>query len=149
MIRVDPFKAEDMALMNVQPSQQLPEFADPLDLGRMLGTGGNCFTIRNDDHSILFCGGSQKVHDQYENIWAVFADGLRRQEKLAIAKRAVRWLSLSNARRIEAQIRIDDTPAIRFAFWLGMEREGLKRAAAIDGCDMLVFVKIRDEENGS
>lgn len=148
MIRVDPFVARDMAIIDMQPSQALPDAADKQQLGRQLSASGDCFTI-SDDRRILFCGGAQKVHDQYIQIWAVFARDLSAAEKIAVAKRARRWFAFSRCRRIEAQVRADDIPARRFAEWLGMERESRSRAAAFDGSDMLILAKIRNDDRGA
>lgn len=145
MRSVAPFRAADLAEIEVQPSQIGELHWDwAIDTGRELEAGGNAFSLRDcgpDGHArVVFCGGAMERHSGYATLWSVFS--IHRPRVPLFLTRAVRgFIAGLPHRRVDAMVAAGNIGACGWARLIGLREECVLRAAADDGGDMLVFVR--------
>ncbi len=101
------------------------------------------FTVRDGaSGTILFCGGAAEAHPQYARLWAVYADGLGRKAWAFLLDRTIGFIAALPHRRVDTLVDARAPMALRWAEACGLAREGLMRAAAPDGGDMVIMMRI-------
>lgn len=91
---------------------------------------------------ILFCGGYHELHTQRARMWAVYGESLTRREWGALLERTWRYIAELPHRRVEAEVDAREAMHLRWAERIGLRQEGEMCAAAPDGGDMLMMVRI-------
>lgn len=140
-----PFRAIDLAALQVQPAQQGELGWDSgrygvLDLGRELEAAGNGFTLRLDE-KVVFCGGAQERHVGYATLWALFS--IDKPKVPVWLTRTVRgFVAELPHRRVDAMVAASHIGACGWARLIGLREECLLREACDDGGDMIVFRRV-------
>jgi hypothetical protein len=127
MIHVEPFHADHLAALAVQPAQR--ELAtqaaeERRTLGYGLSATGPCFTIRNGAGGpVLFCGGAGISHPGHATLWSVFDKDAGSQLR-AIDRCTRRFIAKLEHRRVDTIVRADHEEGHRWVMLLGFELEG-------------------------
>lgn len=141
MIRVSPFRPDDLMVIAAQPGQ--PEFTSARAVAQHLGGGPLAFTARDaDSGEILFCGGATEHHPGYASLWSVFAHHAG-PALLEITRRARRMVADMPHGRVDCLVRSEFEQGMRWAWMIGLQSEGRMRAYWSDGSDAMVFARIR------
>lgn len=139
MITIEPFEPEHAAQVEVQPMQAgesapAAHYADK----------GPAWTVRDRAGRIIGCLGFVMADPGYALSWALLATG-KRNALVALTRVARRVMDGAGWRRIELHTRADFEAAMTWAEMLGFSVESVKRRAAPDGSDVLVWVRMGSE----
>lgn len=141
-MRVRPFTPQDGLELVAQESQRLEWHARQKVLARF-AEAGEAFTITDAEGRPIFAGGAIEQHDDYAQLWAVFAADKR--SCMARVLRATRhFIAGLDYRRIDTPV-LDRPEARRWAELLGLTFEARLAGAAHDGGDILIYVRHRGE----
>lgn len=143
MIRVDRFRAEDLAAIAVQSGQSELAAIDRLALGHAYAARGRCLTARAADGRIVLCGGAIETHGDYATIWsAVAADA--GPVMLALTRATVRFLDTLSHRRIDTIVAADFIAGRRWVGRMGFAQEARMADYFADGRDAVIYRRKRD-----
>lgn len=139
MIAIEEFAPEHAAAIELQ-AMQAGERGEGCDYA----AGGPAWTVRDGNGRIIGCLGFIKVAPSYAVAWALLAEN-KRNSLVALTRVARRVIEGAGWRRIELHTRADFEAAMIWAEMLGFEIESVKRKAATDGGDVLVWVRLRED----
>jgi hypothetical protein len=140
MIRVDRFRARDLAGLRVQPAQRR-DVVDYAAQGPFWEQAGRCFTVRLvAGGEPLFCGGAVASHADYATLWSVIGEDAGRH-MLAITRRTAQFVAALPFRRIDAFVRSDDRAGHRWIHTLGFRVEARLDDLFADGGDAVIYRK--------
>jgi RimJ/RimL family protein N-acetyltransferase len=143
-VTVGPYRPID-AMHILGPREEYPEWV----FNR--GKYGPAFTYFSGDRPIA-CAGIMRYGGHCGEVWLVPGELWRRYAKTAVplGRRLLDlWQRHYRLARLQAVVAADDETAIRFVEHYGFQREGLLRAFADDGSDMLMYARIRREHGKS
>lgn len=139
-----PFLPQDLAAIDLQPGQRA-ELASIPDLGvhgETVYQHGPAFTGLSADGRVLGCAGLMINQPHWATAWAMLGE-IGPHELLAATRAALAVLEVSSCRRIDAMVRADFEPGLRWAERLGFKMEGLMEAWAADGSDWWLCARVR------
>lgn len=136
MIAIEDFAPEHAAAIELQAMQ-----AGERGEGWGFAGNGPAWTVRDSVGRIIACMGFVKADPGYAIAWALLAEG-KRNALVEMTRRTRAVLDGSGWRRVELHTRADFEPAMRWAELLGFSVESVRRKAAPDGGDMLVWVRL-------
>lgn len=141
-MKVIPFEAGHLQLLALQEAQSMfePLRAKP-SYGISLETGGPAFSAVVDDEIIAALG----IIPQWENravAWGLIGSKAR-HHFVPITKAILRFLELTEYRRIETPVDVEFEQGHRWARLLGFEREGRMRAYTPDGRDCDLYARVK------
>ena len=93
----------------------------------------------------IFAAGMKMVWGQVAEGWVIATDEMWKHPiaiSKAIKKDFARVAKEHNIKRVQSGIRKDFKEGIRFAEWLGLEREGLMKNWGFDGSDQYLYARI-------
>lgn len=147
MIRIDPFAWTDMDAIAPRDAGQGEWSGDMRAQMAAMTAKGRAFTLRAGDGRVLAIMGVLAVHAHSATAWALMAPGC--WGHMGDMTRIVRdYLDGLDFRRIDMLVRAEFAAGHRWAARLGFAREGVLRAWAQDGGDMVMHARIREEEHG-
>lgn len=141
MIRVEPFKAEHLATLELQEAQSV--FADKYNpaYGKALEECGGSYTGFADGRPVI-CAGLIEQWEGRALAWALVSSDAGRHfvHVTRIIRRAI---EMSQFRRIEAHVDCEFYQGIRWAEMLGFEVEARMRRFMADGRDAFLYVRFK------
>ena len=93
----------------------------------------------------IFAAGMKMIWGQVAEGWVIATDQMWKHPiaiSKAIKKDFARVAKEHNIKRVQSGIRKDFKEGIRFAEWLGLEREGLMKNWGFDGSDQYLYARI-------
>jgi len=93
----------------------------------------------------IFAAGMKMVWGQVAEGWVIATDEMWKHPiaiSKAIKKDFARVAKEQNIKRVQRGVRKDFKTGIRFAEWLGLEREGLMKNWGFDGTDQYMYARI-------
>ena len=97
------------------------------------------------NHKPIFAAGMKIIWGQVAEGWVIATDEMWNHPiaiSKAIKKDFARVAKEHNIKRVQSGIRNDFKEGIRFAEWLGLEREGLMKNWGFDGSDQYLYARI-------
>ncbi len=94
---------------------------------------------------ILACAGVSLLWPGVGEGWLMLSsEGAREVRAIYAVSRALvdRWIKVCNLRRLQCAVRADQPRSIRFAEWLGFQREGLMRCYGPGAVDHYMYAKV-------
>lgn len=144
-IRIDPFRAADIASIEENPETAPLRLSD--EQWKLLEEDPWTMTCRSlDTGRVLFCGGVTRHHALRGEAWGVFSPAAARHAKdIVRACRDLLDLALCTLNRVEAAVQCGHRKARRLCEVLGFEREAeCMRKWHIDGRDYALYAKVRE-----
>jgi hypothetical protein len=146
MIEVRAFEPGDLALLELQPQQQMEMGALPdwRSLGAMLHGAGPAWTALLGGRAIG-CGGFCVHVGGRAEAWCFMADGIPRAAWVALHRAVlarIPQLAALKVHRVEASTALGWPPGKRWLEMLGFESEGVLRAYGPDRRDFLRFARV-------
>lgn len=142
MILIEPYKAEHLRSLQLQPAQArfLPFMGDDAYC-RALGEAGPAFAAVKDGVTIAV-GGCVEQSPGRAVAWALLAktDGA---SFIKVHRGVLRWLELAPWRRIEAVVESDFALGHRWIKMLGFHHEGRMRGYTPEGGDCDLYARVR------
>jgi hypothetical protein len=141
-MRVVPFKPEHLSHLPLQRKQlNAREYiANDPDYIRALTMYGDAYTVLVDGEPIV-CAGVMKYGDGRGGAWALFAE-TSGKHFVRICRYILRYLQVSDLRRIEAVVDVDFAEGIRLAKVLGFKVEGVMQQYGRDGHDHYMMGRV-------
>lgn len=139
MIAIETFDPVHAAQIALQPMQAGEAMA-----GGVYADGGPAWTVRDRAGRIIACMGFVMADPGYAIAWALLAEG-KGPALIAITRAARAVLDGAGWRRVELHTRADFEAAMTWAEMLGFAVESVKRRAARDGGDVLVWARIAND----
>lgn len=140
MIVVLPF-APEHAERIVPQAQQLGEISGPI--AAAAAQGPSWTIVERETDAVLLVGGLAETRADYATCWAVFGEDKHRQAA-GVARAVRKVVDAAGYRRLDTLVQERFDEAMRFAWWLGFEREGMMRAYFPDGGNAVMFARIRE-----
>jgi len=122
MIRVDPFRESDLALIRVQPVQAA-ELAASAHAAAFYARAGNAFTVRDRHDRVVMCAGALEHHAEHASLWCVLAADIGGAMMLALTRRVRMFIKRQRHRRLDCQVRLAHREGHRWAELLGLTVE--------------------------
>ncbi|MDO9337917.1 MAG: hypothetical protein Q7T61_16090 [Caulobacter sp.] len=150
-MRVEPFRAEDLEALTLQPAQAAWRGRIDGETGAALAASGLAWTLWDsgrdagrDSGRVIGCGGVIDRGGGRGEAWALLAQDAG-AGMLAATRAVRRYFETAPFRRIEAVTAVDFAPAARWTRLLGFKSEGRMRAFCDDGGDAVRWAIIREE----
>jgi RimJ/RimL family protein N-acetyltransferase len=144
MRRVAVFSETDLLELELVPQQAQDFPGDSVRHAvRTLAAHGSTFTLRASDGRLLCICGLASTDAGCAYGWAFMSRAAARQMRF-VTRTVRKYLDdvMPRYRRIEIVVRQEFSQAVDWAAMLGFEQEGIARAMAKDGGDMLRFARI-------
>lgn len=141
-MRVEPFRAQHLAELVLQPHQRVWQDSLTDEQGRAVEALGSAWTLFTD--RLVGCGGVIDRGGGRGEAWALIAQDAGR-DMLAATRAVRRYFETAPFRRIEAVTAANFAPAGRWAEMLGFVNEGLMAAFCADGSPAYRWAMIRWE----
>lgn len=138
MIRIDAFRAADLADIAVQAEQTEMAHTNRMALGAAYRTAGNCLTARDAAGTILLCGGAVQTHHDYATLWSALSPEAGRH-MLAITRATRRFIALLPHRRVDSIVNSGFVAGHRWMQLLGFKREAVLADYFADGRDAVIY----------
>lgn len=142
MIEVRKFRPADLDELRLQPAQEyLAAFVGRPGYGQELVDAGPAHTVWSGDR-VVCCAGVAVLWPGRASAWALLAWDAGRNMR-GLHREVLRFLDGCEIRRVEAYVYRQFEAGHRWATMLGFEREGLMRAFAQDGSDMVMYARVK------
>lgn len=146
---VRDFKPADLSWLVLQRAQRLwlglhtPELDE--DYGRDLLRAGPAWTIATEAGWIVAACGYNEVHPAYGIAWSLLSEGVGRHQ-LALTRLVRQRIEDAPYNRIEALVRLDFPPALKWACMVGLEWKTIIERAGPQDEDFVLFERVRPRE---
>lgn len=138
MIRVDAFRAGDLAEIAVQAEQTEVASVNRHALGAAYRAAGNCLTARDEGGTVLLCGGAAQTHAGYATLWSVLSpDAGRHMVPLTRATR--RFIARLPHPRVDTIVNEGFAAGHRWVRLLGFKREAVLADYFPDGRNAVIY----------
>jgi hypothetical protein len=139
MIVIAPFEPGDADAIVLQPDQ-----AGERAPGEYFAAAGPAWTVRDAQGRILACLGLAVAGPSVRIGWGLLAIG-KGADLVPLTRVIRRVIAGGGWNRVEIQTRASFEGAATWARLLGFEFESVKKCAAADGGDLIVWARYRDD----
>ncbi|SPU49841.1 Uncharacterised protein [Bordetella trematum] len=141
-MRIVRLQAEHVQAVQLQDAQAFALPMIDVEHARQLASAQGVAWSALDGGQVIACAGIVQAHAQRGMAWALFSGAAL--QKFKLIHRVTRDVVNSAPwRRIEMTVDVNHAAAVSWAERLGFQREGLMRAATLDGRDCYLYAKVK------
>lgn len=143
---VRDFRAGDLNWLVLQRAQRMwlglhtPQLDE--DFGRDLVRAGPAWTIANEDGWIVAACGYNEVNPTYGIAWSLLSEGVGKYQ-VPLTRLVRSRIAEAPYNRIEALVRLDFPPALKWACMVGLEWKCVIERAGPEDEDYVLFERVR------
>jgi len=137
-----PFKAEHLDWIELKEGQEYMK--GNMEIIKQQAGLGLAFTLMAGE-KVVCCSGVSQLWNNSAEAWLIVSKDFPQYGKIAakLIKKFLMWVEPPVYSRVQMSVRSDFDEAVRFAEFLGFEREGVMRKYGPDGVDYYMYARVR------